>query len=478
MEYLEIIRPYALIIYYVFISVIILLIVLDNKKPEKSFAFVLLILLVPVFGVIIYLLFGAQYQRKKLFTKKRYFEKVYISSIDRDEELMPLSSTHSNYSRIPSLFFNLDQVNFTLKNDLRLLINGEEKFPSLIHDLENAQQSIHLVYYIIEDGNIGQTIIDILCKKAVEGVSVKLVYDDVGSSLSRASLKQLKESGVEAFPYMPVLFSRLAYKANYRNHRKIVIIDNEIGYLGGMNIKDKYINTPDSTLYWRDTHIRIQGASVIDLQYLFISDWYLVSGEKFDLGKVTYRPNAEVNSTIPVSILGSDYDKNNQIIREAFFAMIMAAKEELLISTPYFIPDETILTALTISAKSGIRIRLIIPEKPDIKTAYFASQTYLKALIQIGVEVYLYHKGMMHSKTMVIDGVFCTVGSTNMDQRSFSLNAEVNAFILDNTFAAEMKRSFEEDLKFTHSLSIEDLQNRKWYIKVICSIARLLAPVL
>lgn len=478
MEYLEIIRPYALIIYYVFISVVILLIILDNKKPEKSFAFVLLILLVPVLGVIIYLLFGAQYQRKKLFTKKRYFDKVYISSIDRDSRLVPLSSSHSSYARIPSLFFNIEQVNFTVKNDLKLLINGEEKFPALIEDLENAQQSIHLVYYIIEDGKIGQTIIDLLCRKALQGVSVKLIYDDVGSSLSRSSLRQLKESGVEAFPYMPVLFSRLAYKANYRNHRKIVVIDNEIGYLGGMNIKDKYINTTDSSLYWRDTHIRIQGASVIDLQYLFISDWYLVSGEQFDLSEVTYKPNSEVRSTIPVSILGSDYGKNNQTIREAFFAMIMAAKKELLISTPYFIPDETILTALTISAKSGIRIRLIIPEKPDIKTAYFASQTYLKVLIQSGVEVYLYHKGMMHSKTMVVDGIFCTVGSTNMDQRSFSLNAEVNAFILDSDFAGKMKRYFEEDLKSTHTLSIEDLKNRKWYIKVICSIARLLAPVL
>ena len=310
------------------------------------------------------------------------------------------------------------------------------------------------------------------------GVPVKIIYDDVGSSISRNGLNKLNSAGVEAFPYMPVLFSRLAHKANYRNHRKIAVIDNETGFLGGINIKDKYINPNKQSLYWRDTHIMIKGEAVIDLQYLFISDWYFVSGQKIDLNEVRYENKHQISNHVPTSILGSDYGKSNRTIMEAFFGMITNAREEILITTPYFIPDESIFNALKITSKSGVKIKLIIPEKTDIRTAFYASQTYLKELLLSGVEVYFYTKGMMHSKTMIIDSLISTVGSTNMDQRSFSLNAEVNAFIHDKAFAAKLKSNFEEDLKDCYKLQLQDLKNRPWYVKVLSSIARLIAPLL
>ena len=365
-----------------------------------------------------------------------------------------------------------------MNNRVQVLINGEEKFPVLFKELQKAKHSIHLDYYIIKDDKIGTELFDVLCEKALSGVKVKIIYDDVGSSISKAGLKRLKEAGVKAFPYMPVLFSRLAHKANYRNHRKIVVIDNETGFLGGINIKDKYINPNQMNLYWRDTHIMIQGEAVIDLQYLFISDWYFVSGQKINLEEVRYTNLFQISNDIPTSILGSDYGKNNQTIMEAFFGMITSAKKEILITTPYFIPDDSIFNALKITSKSGVKIKLIIPEKPDIKTAFYASQTYLKDLIISGVEVYYYTKGMMHSKTMIIDGKISTVGSTNMDQRSFSLNAEVNAFVRDKIVAQKLKFHFGEDLKDCHKLQLQDLRNRPWYVKVLCSIARLIAPIL
>ncbi len=478
MEYLDTLRPFALIAYYIFISFIILIIILDNKKPEKSFAFIFLILLVPIGGVIIYLLFGAQYHNKKILTKKRYFDKVYLNQISEANKATTTLPFESSYKKLPTLFYNIEQVQFTKNNRIQVLNNGEEKFPVLIKELRNAKNSIHLDYYIIKDDTIGKAIFDILCQKAFEGVKVKLIYDDVGSSISKAGLKQLKEAGVAFFPYMPVIFSRLAHKANYRNHRKIVIIDNETGFLGGINIKDKYINPNEIDLFWRDTHIMIQGEAVIDLQYLFISDWYFVSGEKINLDEVRYTNSFQISSDIPTSILGSDYGKNNQTIMEAFFGMITNAKEEILITTPYFIPDDSIFNALKITSKSGVNIKLIIPEKPDIKTAFYASQTYLKDLIQSGVEVYYYTKGMMHSKTMIIDSLISTVGSTNMDQRSFSLNAEVNAFIRDEVVAKKLKFHFEEDLKDCHKLQLIELKNRPWHVKILCSIARLIAPIL
>ena len=478
MEYIETIRPFVLIAYYIFISIIIVIIILDNKKPEKAFAFIFLILLVPVAGVIIYLLFGAQYQKKKILTKKRYFDKVYLNQISEVNRSSTAAAPLSSYGKLPTLFYNLEQVNFTVNNDITVLINGEEKFPKLLDELRKAEKSIHLDYYILSDDHIGNRILDVLVEKAAEGVKVRVIYDDVGSSISRKSIKKWKESGIEIFPYMPVMFSRLAHKANYRNHRKIVVIDNETGFLGGINISDKYINPNDLDLYWRDTHIMIRGEAVTDLQYLFISDWYFVSGQKIDLQEVRFENKFNISNKVPTSILGSDYGKRNQTIKEAFFGMITSAKEEILITTPYFIPDDSIFQALKITSKSGVNIKLMIPEKTDIKTAFYASQTYLKELLISGVEVYFYNKGMMHSKTMVIDGEISTVGSTNMDQRSFSLNAEVNAFIKDREVAQKLKYHFEEDMKDCHILQVNDLKNRAWYVKVLCSIARLIAPIL
>lgn len=478
MEYIDTIKPFALIVYYVFISFIIITVILDNKKPEKSYAFIFMILLIPVAGVIIYLLFGAQYQKKKMLTKKRYFENVYLNQINEVKESKPKRNLNDLYNKLPTLFYNIEQVSFTNKNNIEVLYNGEEKFPRLLQELKKAEKSIHLDYYIIKDDDIGSQIFDILCEKARSGVQVKIVFDDVGSSISKQGLKKLRAAGVEAFPYMPVLFSRLAHKANYRNHRKIVVIDNETGFVGGINIKDKYINPNKFGLYWRDTHIMIKGEAVIDLQYLFISDWYFVSGQKIPLSEVRFENKQGISSHVPTSIIGSDYGKNNQTIMEAFFGLITCAREEILLTTPYFIPDDSIFNALKITAKSGVKIKIILPEKPDIKTAFYASQTYMKDLLMSGIEIYFYTKGMMHSKTMIIDTQISTVGSTNIDQRSFSLNAEVNAFIHDPAIAQELKHNFEEDLKDCFKLHLEDLKNRPWYFKVLCSIARLVAPIL
>lgn len=478
MEHLYNLKPYILISYYIFVSFLILAIILDNKKPEKSFAYIFLILLFPIGGVLIYFLFGVHYQKKKLFTRKRRFNNIYLDTLN-DENKKPFKQLEIGSNiKLPTLFYNIEQVNFSLRNSIQVLINGEDKFPVLLKELKKAKKSIHIEYYIFNDDEIGTKIIDLLCKKSLEGVKIKVIYDDVGSSLSKSSIQKLKRNSVEIFPYMPVLFSGLAHKANYRNHRKVVIIDNEVGFLGGINISDKYINPNKIDLFWRDTHILLKGESIIDLQYIFISDWYFVSGKKIKLSEVQYTDSKKIKTQIATSILGSDYGTNNQSIMEAFFGMITNARKEILITTPYFIPNESILNALKITAKSGIKIKIIIPKKPDIRTAYYASQTYLKDLLQSGVEIYYYTKGMMHAKTMIIDNYISTVGSTNMDHRSFNLNAEVNAFIIDNTIANELKTQFNKDLKDSYKLQIEELNNRKWYIKFISSIARLIAPVL
>ena len=478
MEYLETLRPYYLILYYIFVSLVVLSIILDNKKPEKSFSYILLILLFPIGGLVIYFLFGAQYQKKKLLTKKRYFDRVFLNELKSQEKKPFQDDLSETYPKLPTLFYNIEQVNFTRRNRLELLRNGEEKFPKLLEAIRKAEQSIHLEYYIIAESEIQKRIFDLLEQKAAEGLKVRVIYDDVGSNLTKKSIRRLELAGVQIRPYMPVWFSGLAHKANYRNHRKIAVIDDRIGFLGGVNINDKYINPNALGLYWRDSHLYLEGEAVQELQYLFVSDWYLVSSEKIDLAQISLEEQMSPMADLPVSVLGSDYGKNNQTIMEAFFGMITSAREEVLITTPYFIPNDTILNALKISAKSGVKVKIMLPEKPDIKIAYYASQTYLKDLIESGVEVYYYAKGMMHSKTMIVDGKISTIGSTNMDQRSFSLNAEVNAFVLDQKLAQDLRIDFLKDQEDAYLLSIERLKNRSFGKKILCSMARLVAPIL
>ncbi len=477
MEDIYDLKAYVVITYYIFISFLIIAIILDNKKPAKSFAYIFLLLLFPIGGVLLYFLLGVHYQKKKLFTRLRNYQGEYVqTSNNRDKNNEGLIKIPGITQKIPTLFYNIDYVQFTVKNDIRFLVNGEEKFPVLIGELKKAKKTIYLEYYIFNDDKIGNKIIEILCEKSLDGVDVKVIYDPVGSSISKKAVKKLKQHNVEIKSYMPVFFSRFAHKANYRNHRKIVVIDDNTGFLGGMNITDKYINPNNINLFWRDTHVMIKGEAVFDLQLLFISDWFFVSGKKIEPNQ-----NVEFSSIdcqVPTSILGSDYGTNFQHIMEAFFGMIINAKEEVLISTPYFLPNETILNALIITAKSGVKIKLLLPQKTDLSIAYYASQTYLKEVLKNNIEVYYYTKGMMHAKTMIVDNSICTVGSTNMDQRSFDLNAEVNIFIIDEKKSLELKSQFEADLKNSYKLNINELLNWPWYKKVLSSLARLIAPIL
>ncbi len=477
MEDIYNLKSYVVIIYYIFISFLIIGIILDNKKPAKSFAYIFLLLLFPIGGVLLYFLLGVHYQKKKLFTRLRNYQVEFIqSSNNREKNKEDIIKIPGITQKIPTLFYNIDHVQFTDKNEIKFLVNGEEKFLVLIDELEKAKKTIYLEYYIFNDDNIGNKIIEILCNKSSDGIDVKVIYDPVGSSISKKAVKKLKKHNVEIKPYMPVFFSRFAHKANYRNHRKIVVIDDYTGFLGGINISDKYINPNSINLFWRDTHMMIKGEAVFDLQLLFISDWFFVSGKKIEPNQNT--DFKIIKSQIPTCIIGSDYGADFQHIMEAFFGVITNAKEEVLISTPYFLPNEIILKALIITAKSGVKIKLLIPQKTDLASAYYASQTYLKEVLKNGIEVYYYKKGMMHAKTMIVDSSICTIGSTNMDQRSFDLNAEVNAFIVDKEKALELKSQFEADLKDAYKLNINELLNWPWYKKAMSSLARLIAPIL
>lgn len=466
---------------YALAIALIIIILFKQLNPSKTISYILVLLAFPFLGLIVYVLFGQDYRKTKIFNRKNVLDQQIVKEIldklklkknqeDQVEEIL------QEKSKLFKLIYNSEKSRLTTYNQIRVLINAEEKFDVLLSDLKKAKHHIHLEYYIFNDDDIGTEIIDLLCKKAQEGVEVRFVYDDVGSKISSKNKRRLTEAGVLHFPFMPVLFSGLTGKMNYRDHRKIIVIDGKIGYLGGINIADHYINR-GKTDYWRDTHVRIDGEAVKPLQILFFTTWDFVQGGGTELS-ASYFPEYRPNNRIGVQIISSGPDTDWPNIMEALFAAITAASSYVYITTPYFIPNDEILAALQIAARSGVEVKLLIPYTSDSWISGSATNSYLQVMLEAGVEVYRYKKGFIHAKTMVLDDEVCSVGTANMDYRSFEINFEVNAFIYDKETSKQLKTQFLKDLDDAEALKITTWEKRPIGKKLIESLSKLLAPLL
>ncbi|HLT34085.1 MAG TPA: cardiolipin synthase, partial [Aquaticitalea sp.] len=332
-------------------------------------------------------------------------------------------------------------------------------------------------YYILFDDTIGMQVIDILCEKAINGVSVKLSIDDVGSNVSRKSKKRLRKCGVEWHPFMPVLFPKFTGKMNYRNHRKIAIIDGKIGYIGGINIADRYVNNESSEGYWRDTHLRIEGEAVKSLQIHFLMNWEFVSKRKVKINK-NYFPIENKENYLPIQIAASGPDTDWANIMEVIFTAIVTSEKYVYVTTPYFIPNDQIISSLQVASKSGVDVRLLIPKDSDSWTAKHATNSYLETLMEAGVRIFRYCKGFSHAKTLVIDDMFSTVGTSNMDNRSFNINFEIDAVIYNEKKSIELKSHFLEDLKDSEEIDYKRWVQRSKGQRLQESYCRLWAPLL
>lgn len=471
-----------LIINYLMAIAAAVTIILKNTNPTKTLSYLLLLVALPFVGLLVYYFFGREYRKGKLFRKKSLLDQQQIKAwkealvIPSYEFKKIEESFLEDKIKLIKLLYRSEEAPLTLHNKVSLLLNGDKKFQSLFNDIENAQKYIHVEYYIIKDDTIGSQLIALLCKKAREGVKVRLSYDYVGSSLSSKAIKMLTEAGVEHFPFMPVYFPRFASKFNYRNHRKIVVIDGVIGYLGGINVSDRYINFTKG-VYWRDTHMRIEGEAVGSMQLHFLLNWEFLTDYTFEVQEDYFPKHVPVNKTqVQIAASGPDSDWAN--IMEAIFTAINTADDYVYITTPYFIPNDEILMAIVTAAKGGVAVKLIIPKKSDSRAAQYATFSYVETLLEAGVEVYLYKKGFVHAKTMVIDDVFSTIGTSNMDYRSFHINFEINALVYDVPVAKEMATIFNEDLKDCEKVTLEAWQQRALSHKLKESFYRLWAPLL
>lgn len=459
-------------------------ILLKNSNPTKTLTYLIVLAILPFFSLVVYYFFGQDYRKDKIFNRKFIYNKQLVKEIDKELQLKPieikrLSEKLDEKAKLVRLLYNNENTPLTLHNTLKILQNGEEKFKELIADFKNAEHHIHLEYYIIRDDVIGTRILDVLCDKSSSGVEVRIIYDDVGSKISSPMLNKLKNCGVKIEAFMPVFFPGFASKMNYRNHRKIAIVDGKIGYLGGINISDNYTNVVESSfkLYWRDTHLRIEGDAVKSLQIQFFMSWDFVSDENLKITK-PYLPDFSVRKQTPVQIVASGPDTDWANIKEAIFAAISTAEQYVYITTPYFIPDDEIVTAMQVAAKGGVDVKLLIPSQSDSTPSKYASESYFEALLAAEVEVHLYKKGFIHAKTIVVDDVFSSVGTANMDYRSFNINFEINALIYDEKESLILKKQFLDDLKDSEQLTLSRWQQRPKTDKLKESLFRLLAPLL
>ncbi len=466
---------------YVLATSAVITVLFKKINPTKTISYIIVLLVFPFVGLIVYYLFGQEYRKSKIFNRKHVLNQSVVKEIQKELELdtktiESVDELLDEKSKLIRLLYNSENSKLTIKNEIKLIKNGDKKMQLLLEDLNNAKHHIHIEYFIIKDDTIGTKFLNVLCNKAKEGVQVKVVMDDVGSDISSKMKHKLKDSGVELRKFMPVLFSRFTGKMNYRDHRKIAIIDGKIGYVGGINISDNYVNS-NKTRYWRDTHTRIVGEAVRQLQILFFTTWDFVNEENVNISK-DYFPKSDCNDNIPLQIAASGPDTDWSNIMEAIFVAITNAEEYIHITTPYFIPNDEIVTALQVAARSNIEVKLIVPKKSDSWIAEYATNSYLEKLLEAGVEVYQYTKGFVHAKTMVIDDVFSTVGTANMDYRSFNINFEVNALVYDKPFAKELNQIFSSDLEHTTQLKLEEWKKRAKSTKLVEALARLAAPLL
>ncbi|HLR08479.1 MAG TPA: cardiolipin synthase [Bacillota bacterium] len=459
------------------------IIFLERKDASATWAWLMVLLFIPVLGFVLYLIFGRRLSNQRIFTwdtksrlgvKRAVKSQIQAIETDRftlkDDALMAYKDLYYLHLR------NNDAI-FTQNNNVELFTDGKAKFARLIQDLEKAKDHIHLLYYIIRHDRLGQRLAQTLIKKAREGVEVRVLYDDMGSrSLSRKFIKRLRQAGAEVDAFFPPKIPKINFKINFRNHRKLAIIDGKVGYIGGFNIGDEYLGKNKKFGYWRDTHLRIYGDAVKNMQTRFILDWNQASRNDILYEERFY--DADPAGDVGVQIVSSGPDSDWEQIKYGYIKMILSAKEYVYIQTPYYIPDESLRDALRIAVLSGVRIKMMIPNKPDHPFVYWATLSYIGDLLQAGAEVYIYQGGFLHAKTLVVDGKIASVGTANIDVRSFRLNFEVNAFLYDKQIAQKLVAAFKADIKQSTQMTKKLYQQRSLGIRFKESISRLLSPVL
>ena len=465
-----------LVVYSIIIIITMVRVLMDNRQPAKTMAWMLVLMFIPFLGIILYIFFGQNTRKERKIwqqsldqlTKRSMLEFVEQKDFNIPEE----------YRTISNLFMNQNLALPFKNNEVEIYTSGYDFFPSLLMEIGKAEHHIHIDTFIISDDPLGRIIADALIDKAKQGVEVRLIYDDVGSWRTPNSFfTRMRNEGIEVYAFMPVRFPAFTSRVNYRNHRKICVIDGEVGFLGRMNIARRYVQgTPKQS--WRDTHVKLTGAAVYGLQRAFLVDWYFVS--KVLITERSYYPEIIIgqNNSL-VQVVTSSPTSLWPEIEQGYVRILTNAKHYVYMETPYFLPTDPILFAMRVAALSGVDVRLMIPYETDTKVVEWASRSYVIEASKAGVKILLYRKGFNHSKLLVSDDAMATIGSTNVDFRSFENDFEANAFFYDKKIALQVKEVFLADQK--DSIDLDDVRRfiKKPFLQRLWeSFVRLLSPLL
>lgn len=482
MNVLTILLSIVFILNFFFAGIVIFM---ERRDASATWAWILVLFFVPLLGFILYLVFGQNLSRKRLFE----WDDIHKIGIDHmiSKQIDALkyryfSFIDQNVEAYRSLIYmhliNNDAL-LTQDNEIQIFTDGNEKFDQLFQDIRQAKDHIHLQYYIFRNDNLGKQLISLLTDKAKAGVRVRVLYDDMGSrTLTKRAFKQLIQAGGEIAAFFPSPIPLVNLRLNYRNHRKLVIIDGQIGYVGGFNVGDEYLGLKSKFGYWRDTHLRIKGRAVHTMQTRFILDWNQAADERKMGFAERYFPESRPAGNVSMQIVTSGPDEEWEQIKHGYIKMIASAKTSIYIQTPYFIPDASVLDVLRIASLSGVDVRVMIPNKPDHMFVYWATLSYAGELLKTGAKIYIYDNGFIHSKMIVVDDQVASVGTANIDVRSFRLNFEVNAFIYHKETARKLTDIFHQDMELARELTLESFRQRPLKIRFKESISRLLSPIL
>lgn len=455
--------------------------ILENRNPVRTLAWIVVLITLPFIGIFLFYHLGLDYRKKKIFNLKSMYDMRWLQYMSEDQrELLKKQKIlkgrrMATERKLMTLLLNNNKALLTLNNRMEVYNNGVDSFMSIFKAISSARNFIHLEFYIVEEGELASRLHSLLLAKLREGVEVRFIYDDVGSwSLSQNYVETLKKAGAEIYPFLPLIIHRK--KANYRNHRKIVVVDGEMAFMGGVNVADRYVAGSNIGL-WRDTLIRVEGEAVTSLQIIFLIDWLFVSGEML-INRDFYMPLPQASGDSMAQVVASGPDSDWDSIHQAYVALVNMAEEYVYISTPYFMPGDVMLNALKSAAMSGVDVRLMLPAKSDTFITYWCSRSFVEELLNAHVKVFFFKPGINHSKVISVDGKLAAVGSANMDLRSLEQNFEVSMIIYDKQVVQVIEQDFIDDLTLCSEISLEKWSSRKRMDQVKESFCRLFTPIL
>ncbi|MBD0776725.1 cardiolipin synthase [Maribacter sp. ANRC-HE7] len=470
----------ALIVYVIIAIGMVISLLVNGIKPAKTLAWLLAIFTIPVAGILLYWMIG---RNRRKYSWKDIQEDIainnYLKKIQRNQDAVEtLDMESKGFAKLTRLVEKNDGFKPTRNNEVTILKNGKATFDAIFEALEAADKYIYLLYYIFEEGELADRLITLFKKKVKNGVKIKIIYDGVGSySLSKKYISKLKSIGVEVYPFLPFKFGRFLASINYRNHRKIIIVDGKVAFTGGINISDKYLKGDLVLGKWHDMHLRLRGASVRELQVVFEIDWFLVSGDNSEFNKELLPLREKVGNQIVQIVYGGPDDYFSPI-GQTYFAMINNAKEYIYITNPYIIPGTAILKSLEVAANSGIDVRLLVSANADSVLVNWSVRSYFESFLLAGVKIYLFPEGFLHSKIIVSDDNLVSIGTANMDIRSFEQNYEVNAMVYDSKTALLLKQEFLNEIENSIPLDYKSFKDRPYLERLKEGFAKIFSPLL